>query len=314
MSRSRRLVGTIALLAAGASAFADNATHATENGIATAKRDFDALKTAGEGLEQRGFVLPTPSMPTLDLKTESTPAQPLQNLVQKENVAPKSSDPLKSRNWLLDAMADNRSRTGTDRAPAMAGASSEKGSIGLDLLPAASPSARDAKSVQPAGKASLEEQGLDAKTTNPLNGYMAAWMTPRDFELLEPKSRPASVSAGSSPLAPMGGLTADPMLSLAGPSAVDVSADIRGGATSPQLEARENPYLGEFTISPPPLRQAPIMQPADAESAIHLIPVAPTTATPTTIIPGAETPSVPSPIDALKNQDDAKYFKQLKRF
>jgi hypothetical protein len=138
-----------------------------------------------------------------------------------------------------------------------------------------------------------------AGTANPLTTYMAAWMTPRDFELLqvrptEPNASPvtARMPVGREALrtgaTPVGG----------GPAVT--------GLGGPGLEAPANPYLVDMTPKPLIGPKGPVA-------------VVPSVAPPAAAVPanpGAVTPPTPPAPAAnrLTGKDDAKFFPQLRRF
>ena len=139
---------------------------------------------------------------------------------------------------------------------------------------------------------------------NPLAGFMAGWMTPQDFKLLQ--SAPGATDAA--------GRVARGESSFGVPSTEEAGGANALGAFGRPIPARspvpvrENPFLQDFApptaqtatnrgvaVPPPPAANAP----------------PPKVAAPPPVV----SPPPPSALPAfVKPNDDAKYFKPLKRF
>ena len=169
-----------------------------------------------------------------------------------------AGNPEKSANWLVDAMAEKTADPRDASRPGVASA--------------------DAGSATNARGYSKPEDG----SANPLSSYLAAWMTPRDLEILKIKTTDANTPGVTT------GPGQDRLVS-------------RGPAQGPLT----NPYLADPTpptsISPKTPPTLPVPAPAT------LAPPAPKNdAAP------AKTPGPPA--DLIKSQEEQKYFPQLKRF
>lgn len=231
----------------------------------------------------------------------------------------------KSANWLVEGVAREAARHERDSArasssrdrrepssaggegrgasPFPAGETSESAlpSPGdPEAQPARAPDSRDSRPADHAEKAPT--------APNPLDRYLAAWMTPGDYAALQPSlgaglsvssaesgglgavSLPASLGGGLSGLALPGGPASPDALGVAAPA--------------PSAPPRENPYLQTFTLPPAPAVGLLATPPPPAPSTLTPAP-SPAPANP------APRPSVP---DFARPAQDEKYFKQLKRF
>jgi hypothetical protein len=169
-----------------------------------------------------------------------------------------AGEPARPDNWLVDAMTQPTEGSGGEskgvRASNATGAPKNLGSPG----------------------------GPEDGTVNPLSNYLAAWMTPRDLELL--KARDAATNPAGSAATP--GRTA-------------------GAPSVTPATQRVNPYLPAPSSAP--------------KTQLTIAPVVPAPKPPTALSPPSKTEDAPAkttgpPAERQKAQDDAKYFPQLKRF
>ena len=296
---------------------ADSSNRGEAHGLGAAKEQLEALD-ADKSRELLGGRnnLPAAPLPTLDAAPsvpDSIPVIPRSRRLQLEK---QQQSAAKSKNWLIEAMQENKGLTVRDNDKAQGSKRKE-------------PSLKDEESLtsQTWLKAEAEEEndeGLDqaeakarlaSETVNPLSGYMATWMTPRDFHLLNAARADAAPSSES-----MNALTT-PAVDfgidlLQGTTAGDVSS---GPSTLTSLnEPSSNPYLADTPIAP----LAPVLPPEPKGSSAPVSLTDLNSAATTTLAPALEPQRQPDPFPAtraplaesLRGSDDAKYFKQLKRF
>lgn len=297
------LVTAALTLGHGLVAAAPEAAAGTEGGISGAKRDYEALKAPAENTAERPKI-DLPPAPTLELKTESAvPATTTvrgRKLTEQERLRELQREKEASRNWLIEAMAkQEQPAAAVTPAPV---ASPEPDSAELDRA-AKLMALLDAISAKPAGDRSRisAESATDGRkdpptVLNPLDRYMTAWMTSADFKLLGPKPDTGAAIGGAELFQP-GANRTEPR---PGQPFAELSAGLDGGRAGPG-----NPYLRE--VAPPPANLTDFAPPP---AAVPPNPI-PALVTPA---PRPEPPPPPSFSEQLKAQDDAKYFKQLKRF
>jgi hypothetical protein len=274
-----------------------------DDSIAISKREFDAAKSSRDPALQQKTDIPRLSTPELSVGVSGfsgLPAKP--DSTEKEK---------KSANWLVDAM---------EKKPASSADRNKRSSRGLadgeherdrDSL-------RDglARSPGDAAKdgASRDSDSPDAKqnenkttVVNPLDRYLAGWMSPGDYALLKPgltESGRASGPGSSSSLPSALGGTGLP----GAPSMVGMLP----GAPAPLVippSPRANPYLEILNGPAPAAVPAPVVY------------APPPVVTPAPKVPVFAAPP-PAPIDPAKSKvpdfvkpaQDEKYYKQLKRF
>jgi len=261
--------------------------------MAVAKRDFQRVKAAGSTAGEQ---------PSLDLPHLTTPEFQLSGgaTVVTRALPAKTGTKKKSANWLVDEMtkkpqpdARDKSQRGresaTDRETTL---DDEQKSDDAQAEPAKAVESREAKPAEPA--------------LNPLNQYMAGWMTPKDYALLRP-----GLGGDTAPEAAAGrGDTALAMPGATGPVAsgggMDLGLGLSGNAvpSTGTPAAKENPFLQTFT---PPLQSAATFAPSPEPT---VSPNAPGVFT----APSEPPPMRPKTPEIARPPDDAKYFKQLKRF
>ncbi len=305
------LRGLVLGLVCGAALAADApapTTSAAPESIETAKRDFSALKNAKSALPEKTEL---PRMSTPELNLPATPLPTLGGDSQKSKSDPKAA--AKNKNWLVDAMmkpkVDPKDPRGSSSVPGLDSSDDKLASV---LTPGeaavrAAATTETGDSADANGK-TRPSGSSTTKLDNPLNQYMAGWMTPSDFATLQQVMNDGAkgVDAGAG-FSPRGGAptTANIDLSTLREGPVDLGASSRsgrGGAITPI----DNPFLKgldsvplvlDSATSAPSGPTAPAWTPTALPAAVEPKP------TPQTAIP-----------DFAKPSEDAKYFKQLKRF
>lgn len=270
---------------------------ATPSGIEGAQKDYQAMKAPAATVETARARLP--EVPAIELsRSDDASLSARRSPTLRERELERLREKQGKRNWLLDAMAhekglDESAAEGSGSAPTRANASepaTPERLTELSLLEAfdrtgeGTPQPRDRAAEAP------------VRVSNPLDGYMAGWMTRGDFELLGPKSEPFSAGEG-------GGLS--------NRTQGELVADRRASSTGLLQAERElesaaptNPYLQAFAPMPLP--------PDSSGSAVMGVPA---TAVAPLVAPSEPAPpTAPSFREQVKAQSDGKYFKQLKRF
>lgn len=317
MNRARFiLVGLlIALVARGA----EEAKKTDGDSIAASRRELEALKAERIDLRARNVTVPELDAPEDTFR----PQDSLMSKKARDELKAKAKA-AKSANWLIDAMEKNASTEKDSRKPS----GSEKIKTGEPRLTSGTLSGdqntrldvdalsgrRNSDVRQPATTESREAKAPKEEVINPLAGFMASWMTPRDYELLQKSPGPngSSGPVSASPVSSGLGAASDPdgMLQRFDRSAGAAPVNSSPG---PTVAVRENPYL-----------QSTLRSMTETPSVIRELSLSP----PTVVAPSA--PSAPpvsnyepvAPVDRiapfvlekLKRSDDAKYFPQLKRF
>jgi hypothetical protein len=299
----------LALVLAAAAMGADPPAPGADS-IADAKKDLATIKAAA-GQEEPGS-----SLPTLDMK-DITPGPGAGTLGVAPLLAPDkdpSLDPAKKKqgtgNWLVDAMDKSSDRKNSSKAK-------DKDDVlkgDLDLLRgderAGAPADKDAESLDEAReKASAREAAETAY--NPLDSFMAGWVSARDHDLLLPSSKGdalalAGADRGRSDTLPgldlgQGGSPADSLLTPA------------EGAAFGDPRADSNPYLAVLDLAP-----AQPMRSFQTPELAGFSPFAlPETLNGVSAMGDGARPSDASRTfvpDFAQPPDDDKYFKQMKRF
>jgi len=318
------VIGRVAVLAllAAVALRADEPAPAGEDAIAKAKRDYEAIKAAKAGGEQPAAAgLPRQDTASFDLHlTADLPAPSTSADAKKKDLA----NPLagkKSANWLLDAMSEAKKGEHKDaKDRSMPGETEDERLTEKTDLLGQNRALADEK--QKAGAAHAEnasgaaEKRHTVEAPNPLTRYMATWMTPKDFALLNPKA----ATMGALPAAGNGALpspsdAASPGGGEAGAwpgtSGIAEAFASSPGPALPAQAPKPNPYLAEFTLPAPPPGATRPNAPAAAPNTGAAVPAA--------FMPSAPPQQPPAKVSPLleqvqKAQDDAKYLKQLKRF
>lgn len=269
---------------------------AGEESIASAKREFDALKNARTAGEPQSVDLSGVRAPTLHLTDEDMAAFLQEQAAQKKK--DKAAKAGKRDNWLVDAMAEKKP---ADQDELKMGGTTERGSGStLNLVQdLAGPSRNELATTTAATK---PPTGAD----NPLTQFMAGWMTPKDFDLL--KIKPADENLG---ISPEQGLD---RAAIPGGSSVPRSDGLTGmgrsAGSGAGTDPRPNPYLADFGALPGTELKDALSLPAPPVSGY---------APPPPLAPVSKPEIAPVRRDppqgeTLKPSTDAKYFPQLKRF
>lgn len=282
---------------------------ATDAGIAGAQREFQTIRehqTSAPGTTKL-------ELPRISAPAETTAPSPAPVIMprDRETLLLEKKKAERAKNWLVDAvMHDADDATGRDADAKSKDATKLDPALAADpfaqLIAEQKQRAREDERAR-AGERSPAESGpgaLTAPPPNPLAGYMAAWISPQDHELLLPK--PENSSAAALP-------------GLAGVDVANRPTSDRGPANDlfvPGVDdfkpaADANPYLA------PPLPAPPATAPASGGGAPDLVPPAADTfhAPPAMSGPApVEREKSVAPPGLAKPEDDAKYFPQLKRF
>lgn len=311
------MAGVVLLAAVAARAWPEEAPAAkSEDAIAAAKRDYDAIKAANSAVEQPGLALPKADVPTIDLKT-TEPAEPLElrmrsgKLTREEKARLRQKE--RSANWLLEAMSEQKD-SARERGPAEG--SHEKSAA--ELAPRSGDFLANSVALLQAKNAQESQRRQESETAelrarpdvNPLSGYMAGWLSPRDYDLL--KMTDKAPAADGIPTPPASGGASVPGSDLAASldaGATNVAdAPLLSGGNSPA----QNPYLSDLPLLP---SASVLAAPTPAISAFETPPATPAPSVWTPAPEPARANEAASPLkELIKSRDDEKYFKQLKRF
>lgn len=297
---------------------ADNApaapsTSSEENIISAAKRDLEAIKSSrNPALQTKGADLPQFTVPELQVGN----GEPV--LLRKD---PKKENGLekKSKNWLVDAVMDKKSDSTSLNARDRKGAAPLQESERLSLD---GPNAANNTTAQDGTAASLLATETSANkdnertppappVVNPLTRFMAGWMTPQDYALLQTNPSGSAAEHGTP--------SASSSVFLPGTTGAGVSLEAGDGImgrfesrknTSEIVTPRDNPYLQGLAVP------APSSSPVYAAPPAPLPPPATTNSAPIFApSPAPEIAPAKSRIpDFVRPASDDKYFKPLKRF
>lgn len=270
-----------------------------EDAIAAARRDLETIKAARSVTETPKAGLPSFATPEMQIAPPA-PRRATAPLTAAEAAAAK-----KSANWLVEAMMKPPARAREDQRR---GERREASSVSPDedTTTDAVSGERTAASERNDVHLRRETAENSAAVVNPLNGFMAGWMTPQDFKLLQPgmmgESAAHRVARGdTSQRASDGAMAAD----LTG-----LAPFGRTGPTTMPPAPRENPFLAEFASPTPATPAARASVPSLAGGAPPSAHVSTARVTPPPVAP-APKPVMPA---FVKPNDDAKYFKPLKKF
>jgi hypothetical protein len=273
-----------------------------ENAITAAKRDYEIIKGTRASLEQQRLDSPVKSPASTPLPAGEGAAESSAPVRRSGPVA----KPGRSATWLLDAM-NERKETGPLeelKGGAAPGDAGRERALALERS-AASQETKLASAAPKPGD----------RTDNPLTSFMAAWMTPQDYDLLKvknPEGAPAAAERLPAGEHPAAGNFLDNSLRSDAPGSAGHAAAPGGGLA---LEPRSNPYLADL---------APGFAGGTKDLGAGPNPAAPALAPPVLAAPVLAAPALkndfeplknqPQPGDQFKLQDDSKYFPQLKRF
>lgn len=312
------------LLAAGATAAlaaeaaSGSSTPAGAGSIEAAKRELDAIKAARNPATQPAPDLPRIAAPELQLSSPAASPWPTRERASKAQLEAER----KAKNWLIEGVEkekrlDRAAREGrverteleSERVLAARDAlksddlEAENENVTAGATTAADPSAAESARAR-------ERESPETPASNPLAGYMAGWMTPQDFALLQPHL----AGAGASSATPMSGSTASGAMTSSAATAPVVDFTPGGfGGSKPAQSAdapRDNPYLS--ALLPPAQVEAVLIAPPPTTMVAPPTPPAPAIFAPAPMPePAAPKSKIP---EFAKPPADEKYFKQLKRF
>jgi hypothetical protein len=309
--RHRQICSTLAFAAAAGLFAADEpARPPAEQGIEVAKREYDAIKAAGTPEAQQKLALPV--TPSIELKTDDLRLAPPPGAndwlkQQRERAKKRTATGAPSSNWLLDAMAQNKQpRTAAAAEPTVP---PEPGELPpgapADFLTQAETLQRETSEAQRGAERKRELRRTQQEAGNPLDSFMAGWMTPGDFALLVPTGDSTDTKAASPGAFMDGGAGAPGAPALRIPESGPGISRGGDGARPP------NPYLTD-------LPDLTLAAPGSAGATLNLLPPPPP---PKTLLPAPATTPEPEPPprttpaeEFRKSQNEQKYFRQLKRF
>ncbi len=302
--------------------------------IAETRRDFEAIRATAAGMPEARADAPhieTPEMLALEGVNGGRASLPRSGPVPS---------PLPDGNWLVDAMAQSRQAPGASAGarpggskyiaenPAggrLTGAQSalEAGSQAAATGGQVASQRADNIAQMQGGRSNIHrdgtgllpgngEAGAAGAVVNPLSGYMAGWMTPRDFALLKPNDRGSAIDATRDILRESATLDGRASAATAGTNSFLAGTTngnspgwmARGGATPEQ-----NPYVQDFAAVPA-WSAPPISTPAKAPATSGGLGVILSAPGPRQDVPATRS-TIP---DFAKPTDDSKYFQGLKRF
>jgi hypothetical protein len=297
---ARWIVATaLAAAAQHVAAQAGQTSTVNAEGIAGAKKDFEAFKANRDATSQPKGELPRFTTPELTLPTApSTSGATKAKLPTKE---------AKSSNWLVDAMEkQSTTRDAKTSDPRLRDRRAKgQGSDEELVFDKQGGAVRDAEAPTTKAREEREEPRTSGSPAviNPLTRYLDDWMTPQDYALLRPNLASPS---GNLPNVTSPGMAPGAFDSM---SITRAPADlILGPSHAPSLPAapRENPFLQSLKPD-----VAPMLPPSVSKSMPPPVVASPSpapTSGPAPIAPAAQKP------DFAKPPADDKYFKQLKRF
>jgi hypothetical protein len=277
--------------------------------IAAAKKDFAAIKSSSLAPDT------TSALPTLDMKDMGpTPgAQGISAPTPLPSDRETPLDPTKKAagtgNWLVDAM--DKEKNSENPRPSRPGDERLRAEPPLETDPekADSGSARDAASGAEQRETTPAKEPAE-HVYNPLDSFMASWVSARDHDLLVPASK--GESPGGADAAPRGDAPAGPDPMPSG-SLVDMLLPAPDTASWDETKPEANPF-----VAPPDTEAAPAVRLFSGGDAGGFAPFGPAD-----LVPGGGT-SGPSaqPAEAARSYlpdfaqplDDDKYFRQMKRF
>ncbi len=262
----------------------------TEDSIATAKREFDAVKSLRDFGPQAKGGLPRMSVP--EMQTGASAALPSQKLKTPEGEK-------RPANWLVDAMAkQSAARSGPGRE-----------SETRTLEQAQERTERREEDLKGGGPAN--ERKERHASNNPFARFLGDWISPQDYALLKPGLEQSFSSDASGPNGPKVAALGESfaLKPTTGLESID-GFEPKSQPFGENTPARENPYL-QALANPVTAaavsslaRPVPAMTPPPATSKIGL---------PAEFQTGVTPPKKHVP-DFVRPTTDEKYFKQLKRF
>jgi hypothetical protein len=285
-----------------------------DNGLATAKQDYEAVKAARSSVAvPTGLDLPKIPTPAIQLESALPPATPP---APRPAVADETADALKNarsgatQNWLLDAMEKEASHATPERSrnddPRLRASENAMREAPRGSEREGHTKTKDADRDRVATPAEKQE----AAALNPLAGYMTAWVAPRDRALLAPADPSLDATSLSALLKTADVAEPSPRLgppasgNVTAPDGPPFSAGFVAGVGQP------NPYLRDLSpaasgLDAPPVRTPAFAPVAPASASAAALPVEPA-------VPPAAAPTLAEQMKA--RDDEARAFRQLKRF
>jgi hypothetical protein len=294
----RTLAILLGALAAASGRAADSAPPpdrpaASDESIAKAKRDYDAMRSSRTTFDQKidlGL-----SSPGFHSGNEEAPAFDRMEALRKKEA---EDARLKQNNWLVDAMDPEKSgKNSRDR----------RDSRGTDSWETSGSSERAGRTDDRRRDSLDPRTAKAANRDNPLNNYMAGWMTSKDYDLLKVKAESSTLGLENETDRLSSSLEDSTLNRPRTGPATNASSPLV--ATNPNAP-RPNPYLDADTLAG---ATGPGVGTRSAGSS--LTPVAPVVKP--TLLPKIDSSTAPSQSSRpapFKPSDDSKYFKQLKRF
>jgi hypothetical protein len=304
-----RVLVAILFASAAVAACAADPTPTPADSIQAAKKDFSAIKSSGVPATDSGA-----GMPSLELKEigpipggalAPTPLPP-------ESDGLPALDPSKKKpgngNWLVDAMENGGDASGSPRA----GDDALKG--GTDLTRGVDRLDPRRDKDAPPSRDSGEKGGAketELRAYNPLDSFMAGWISARDHDLLIPTARADTLSGGD-----LSRAAVDALPGLAtGPSVAVTDSALPSPDQASWSEPKQagNPYLA-LDDAPVPAMKVFAVPPELPDFAPDGDPYVLRGSVPSAADP-APTDSTRSFIpDFAQPTDDDIYFRQMKRF
>jgi hypothetical protein len=279
-----------------------------EPGVAELQRDYAALKSPRAPAGQPTITVPI--IRVIDLKSGAVgpgilpaPNERMARGGKKERELAKERE--KSRNWLINgvvaqAKADAQARNAGPSAESEDATTAHDPLTGALLSQASEGTDPAVGSGFPFESPREKRDDHLSAATNPLTPFMSLWMRPEDFELL---------AGGRAPLgddlpapAPIHAQAGDPLL--ASPRGFGSSSFVPVSSASDAA----NPYLQNAPTDLAAWRAAG----ESVHAASQPAPLAPVESAGGAVAPSQTPPLLLS--EKLKARDDARYFKQLKRF
>jgi hypothetical protein len=305
----RAAAGAFILVLAAAPIRADNAPAPAADSIAAAKKDFATIKSSSLAPDS------TSALPALDMK-DMGPTPGAQGITAPAPLASDketSLDPTKKSkgtgNWLVDAM--DKERNSENAKPSRPGDERLKADADLEADPdkAESAGAKDEASGREARDSASPREPTD-HVYNPLDSFMASWVSARDHDLLVPTSK--GEAPGGVEAAPHSDVSAGPDPMPSG-SLVDMLLPAPDTASWEETKPEANPFVAPSDSEP-----APAVRFFSGADSSGFAPFGLTDAVPTGGQSGPAAQSADGPRNYLPDfaqpSDDDKYFKQMKRF
>jgi hypothetical protein len=301
-----RAAAAVILLLAVACARAGDPPAPAGDSIAAAKKDFAAIRGSAMAPD------PASALPTLDIKdmgpSPGAPAAPTPLPVDRDP----SLDPAKrasgTGNWLVDAMDKDRNSDRTH--PSRPGDERLKPDLDLETDPEKTDAAgaKDSASRDDAREGASQKEPAE-HAYNPLDSFMASWVSARDHDLLVPASK--GDAPGATEPAPHSDVPGGPDLVPSG-SLVDMLLPAPDAASWTDSKPDANPFVAPSDSEPAPAVR--FFSGADSGGPAPFGLSEP--------VPGAGSPGPATQAgdsrtflpDFAQPSDDDKYFKQMKRF